>query len=55
MNNPAATHIPASMAGDVLSVKSVDLFRDARSVCIEHSDQRYLLRITRENKLILTK
>lgn len=43
-------------AGDAtLIVPSGALFRGARTVCIEHAGQRYLLRITRENKLILTK
>lgn len=55
MSNNTATNIPAFIAGDVLSVKSSDLFREARSVCIEHAGQRYLLRLTKENKLILTK
>lgn len=49
------TQIPANQANDMLCVKSADLFRDGRSVCIEHGGQRYLLRLTRENKLILTK
>ncbi|MBP6036866.1 MAG: hemin uptake protein HemP [Azonexus sp.] len=31
------------------------LFGDHQAVEIEHAGQRYLLRITRENKLILTK
>lgn len=54
-NAPGALHIPATAADDVLSIKSSDLFCHARSVCIEHGGQRYLLRLTRENKLILTK
>jgi hemin uptake protein HemP len=36
-------------------IRSQDLFRGARTVCIEHEGQRYLLRLTKENKLILTK
>lgn len=31
------------------------ILRGATSVEIEHAGQRYLLRVTRENKLILTK
>lgn len=36
-------------------VDSEQLFRGAPAVEIEHAGQRYLLRVTRENKLILTK
>ncbi len=36
-------------------VASEQLFQSARKVCIKHAGQHYLLRITRENKLILTK
>lgn len=34
---------------------SRELFRDTNTVQIEHDGQRYLLRLTRGNKLILTK
>lgn len=34
---------------------SAELFSRAKSLRIEHAGQYYLLRITRENKLILTK
>ncbi len=36
-------------------VNSRDLLKGARTVLIEHAGQRYILRVTRENKLILTK
>lgn len=36
-------------------VDSRDLFRGHHLVEIEHAGQRYQLRLTRENKLILTK
>lgn len=36
-------------------VPSSQLFGGARTVSIDHAGQRYTLRITRENKLILTK
>jgi hemin uptake protein HemP len=36
-------------------VDSEDILRGASTVEIEHAGQRYLLRVTRENKLILTK
>ncbi len=55
VSNSSNIHIPATVSADVLSLKSSELFQHARSVCIEHSGQRYLLRLTRENKLILTK
>lgn len=31
------------------------LFKDAKTLAIMHAGDRYLLRITRQNKLILTK
>lgn len=34
---------------------SEQILRGANTVEIEHAGQRYLLRVTRENKLILTK
>ncbi|MGE5469307.1 MAG: hemin uptake protein HemP [Bacteroidota bacterium] len=36
-------------------VGSEQILRGNNSVEIEHAGQRYLLRVTRENKLILTK
>lgn len=36
-------------------VNTESLFRTGNMVLIEHQGQRYQLRITRENKLILTK
>ena len=36
-------------------VNSADLFDGQRMLTIEHNESTYLLRITRENKLILTK
>lgn len=32
-----------------------ELFQGQREICIEHNGQRYRLRITRRNKLILQK
>jgi hemin uptake protein HemP len=37
------------------SVNSAQILGGASAVEIEHAGQRYLLRVTRENKLILTK
>ncbi len=51
----ASDKLPPVAADAMLSVTSEQLFRGARTLCIEHAGQRYLLRITRENKLILTK
>lgn len=36
-------------------IASEKIFGGATTVEIEHAGQRYLLRVTRENKLILTK
>lgn len=36
-------------------VRSRDLLRGSRSILIEHGADRYCLRMTRNNKLILTK
>jgi len=36
-------------------VDSEQILQGANTVEIEHAGQRYLLRVTRENKLILTK
>lgn len=36
-------------------IDSTQLLQGARAVDIDHAGQRYVLRITRENKLILTK
>lgn len=37
------------------AIPSETLLRDKRMVCIRHAGHDYYLRITRENKLILTK
>lgn len=38
-----------------LMLSSRELFRNAKTVCIEHNGEHYCLRLTRGNKLILTK
>jgi hemin uptake protein HemP len=38
-----------------VAIRSAELFRDAREVIIIHREQEYRLRITRADKLILTK
>lgn len=41
--------------GKVRHVRSTDLFRDGRCLIIEHAGQSYCLRLTRNERLILTK
>lgn len=36
-------------------LNSNQLFRDCKTVEIDHGEQRYTLRVTKDNKLILTK
>jgi len=38
-----------------VAIRSAELFRDAQEVIIIHREQEYRLRITRADKLILTK
>ncbi len=49
-----ATPTPANTA-TLPRVDSEQILQGANTVEIEHAGQRYLLRVTRENKLILTK
>ena len=42
-------------AADVRSLRAADLFGDARELILEHNGQTYRLRITANDKLILTK
>ena len=46
--------VPERDAGQ-LPIESSDLFGGARTVAIRHGDDVYTLRITRSDKLILTK
>ena len=58
MNNnpkPAPTAPPPEPSALPARVDSGQILRGASTVEIEHAGQRYLLRVTRENKLILTK
>lgn len=48
---PAKVTQPAALP----RVDSTQLLRGQHALEIEHAGQRYLLRVTRENKLILTK
>jgi len=49
---------PASSANNGAhqpQLSSSELFRHGNTVCIEHQGQQYWLRLTRSNRLILTK
>lgn len=53
---PAAPADPQpAQAADVPTLESGDLFALGKTVRIRHQGQTYFLRLTRENKLILTK
>ena len=46
---------PSAALSDLPIVRSRDLLRGGRLILIEHAGDRYYLRMTRNNKLILTK
>lgn len=52
---PPAQTLTSSAPTQRPRVESGALLQGSSSVEIEHAGQRYLLRVTRENKLILTK
>lgn len=52
---PTSPAAASPQAGQPLQVKSSDLLRGQTMVEIEHGGQRYTLRVTRQDKLILTK
>jgi len=52
---PPVPTLASSSAGQRSRIPSNNLLQGASSVEIEHAGQCYLLRVTRENKLILTK
>lgn len=52
---PAPPAPPVEPGTQPARLDSIQLLRGASTVEIEHAGQRYLLRVTRENKLILTK
>ncbi len=49
------TEAPARVAAPRAAVRSDDLFRGTHEIVIVHRDEQYRLRITRADKLILTK
>ncbi len=53
-SRPPRSSSPASPSRPV-AIRSAELFRDAQEVIIIHREQEYRLRITRADKLILTK
>jgi hemin uptake protein HemP len=55
--SPKTLPVPPAMANTParLRIESEQILRGSNAVEIEHAGQRYLLRVTRENKLILTK
>jgi len=52
---PAPQNPPPTTTEMRPSINSSEILGGASTVEIEHAGQRYLLRVTRENKLILTK
>lgn len=54
-NKPAIPTSPPDVSQAPLRVESREILQGASTVEIQHGGQRYLLRVTRENKLILTK
>jgi hemin uptake protein HemP len=52
---PVKTLPPTDSQATRPPVSSEQLLRGATTLEIDHAGQRYLLRVTRENKLILTK
>lgn len=53
--NPCPPKVPVENDKERHRVGSEEILRGRNAVEIEHAGQRYLLRVTRENKLILTK
>jgi hemin uptake protein HemP len=54
-NTPASTATTGTGAAYADRLHSQALFQGRQEICIEHADQLYRLRITRQGKLILTK
>jgi hemin uptake protein HemP len=61
-NNQSNTGRPASTSAGTRSIELADhridsrtLFLDTREIVISHGDEMYRLRLTAQNKLILTK
>lgn len=52
---PPSQATPPASGNNTPRIDSSELLRGAAMLEITHAGQRYLLRVTRENKLILTK
>jgi hemin uptake protein HemP len=52
---PAAPAASSAQPAQPLRLSSAELLQGQNTLEIDHGGQRYLLRVTRENKLILTK
>ena len=50
-----APPVQPAMAPTPRALRARDLLAGERAVCIEHAGERYVLRLTRQNKLLLTK
>lgn len=56
--NNTTPNIPTSLSGGIAKptvLNSEEIFAKNSFVYIEHDGQQYILRVTRDNKLILTK
>jgi len=54
-SNPPVASPVLTTNGNVPRLFSADILKGNTVIEILHADQRYLLRVTRDNKLILTK
>ena len=52
---PAEPAVPSLQPDRPVRLDSAELLQGRNTLEIDHGGQRYLLRVTRENKLILTK
>ena len=54
-SQPKTQPVSTDKVQPVRRIHSQDLFKHGKEIVIEHAGQEYRLRITRQNKLILTK
>ena len=52
---PAPPPVQPAVAPSPRALRARDLLAGERAVCIEHAGERYVLRLTRQNKLLLNK
>ena len=55
LTTPGARNGGEATSQAAQKLSSQELFRNSSTVCIEHQGEHYWLRLTRGNKLILTK